>query len=221
MNVTEYDSWTKYHRAMFQMKSDDDLPMFAAWMPSLREFTLAEARDASLAIAADPGTAGKFRTEHLALIRQKIRIKRAEVNRAFRKEAERHGEVNSCGVCRGIGMAHVPHVKSVVDGLWIYPFATMVVSCSCNRGGARQIAMDTLTIQQDFAGTRRRVRMMTLAEYEFSVPDWPAIFEAREVQRQSEKNAGYYAKRADKENPITNRTLSEVVAGIGHEPIGD
>ena len=60
MSEAEYRAWILFHRDLFQMKSADDLPMFAAWAPSLSEFSEAELRAASLAIAAGADTAQPF-----------------------------------------------------------------------------------------------------------------------------------------------------------------
>lgn len=216
MTEVDYMAWTEYHRALFQMKSADDSPMFAKWFPSLVEFSLEEAKSASLSIAGD-ARAAKFRTEHLALIRIEIKRKRYERIRAELSSADGRLEAQRCRLCSGTGLVFVPHIHSIVDDRWAFPFSSMVVSCTCNAGSFKLNSANSLELKQDKGHGRYRVRMMDLREYEMTQPNWQGLMSERLTQQQSEFEAGWHAREADKKNPIDSNAVAAAVAAIGVE----
>lgn len=216
MTGEEYDTnWVPFHRQLFGMKSEDDLPMFAAWFRSLAEFGLAEIRDASLAMASDIATAGHYRTEHLAILRQKIRQRRFERARDEFAEVNRTANRFECQVCQGTGIVPVPHVHCIVDDAWRHPYATMVVSCRCPRGSVQFNAVAAAEVKQDVL-RKYRVQMMGLDEYEVLHPDWRRMVHDREQMRRSEDSAAWHAKEADKKNPIDVRSVLKAIGSVPH-----
>lgn len=216
MTAAEYESWVEYHRTLFTMKSADDGPMFALWAQCLLSYSLAELKAASLAIASDIETAGRYRTEHLAILRQKVAAHRFERIRAEQQQYEASDARLSCSQCRGNGLVPVPHVESIVDGRWAYPFCSMVVSCDCSAGTARGSAINGVDTKQVMAGRRVSVRILSLAEYEALHPQWCDIVAERNRTRQTELEARYYAEQADRAAPIRAANVREVLAGIGN-----
>jgi hypothetical protein len=202
MTGEQYDTeWVPFHRQLFGMKSEDDLPMFAYWFRSLCEFSTAELRSASMAMATDIETAGKFRTEHLSILRSKVRQQRFERCRAEFAELNRAQARLDCAVCGGTGLVSVPHVGSIADGEWTHPFCTMVAACRCPRGAVRLKAVSAAEAKQDVL-RQYRVKMIDIDEYEMHHPDWRRMVHDRDLMRDSELHAQRYAKEADMKNPI-------------------
>jgi hypothetical protein len=209
MDERQYGEWTTYHRSLFQMKAAEDKPMFLAWFHSMREFTLAEAKAASLAMAGDPVQAAAFRTQHLALLRQQIASMRFARARAEFAELDRAKDAQACKVCASTGMVSVPHRDAIADGQWQHPFPSMAVACRCSRGSAVFNGVSAAEVTQRLAGrSKRRYQMMGLDEYEALYPNWHDLVESHELLRKSERSAQWHAEEADRKSPIV---LAEVL----------
>ena len=219
MTPQEYnEKWMPFHRDLFGMKSNDDLPMFAAWFKSLSEFSVDELRAASLAMAEDVESSAKFRTQHLAELKLKIRAKRFERARSEFAEVNRQEARFDCQVCSSTGLVSVPHVRSVVDGAWAYPYCSMVVACRCNRGVATFNAVSAAGVKQRISTGNNAVMMMGLDEYEALHPDWRRLVHDHEKLMDAERNAEWYAQQGDKANPIKPANVREALARIGAVP---
>lgn len=209
MTRDEYDDWREHHRTLFQMKSADDIPMFDLWMPSLLEFSFGEMCDASLAIATDVAIAGKFRTEHLGLLKQKVTAKRFERTKAEFAELDRQRDAQSCGVCGGCGNVSVPHPNFVREGVWVHPFYLLAVGCDCNRGSLWFNAISTACRERNEKPGARKIDVMDLRTYEAIQPHWKAMVESRNRQRDAERKSEWYASKADKSDAIIASSVAE------------
>jgi len=209
VTTDEYKEWTKFHRDLFQMKAAEDAAMFAAWFGSLAEFAIGEAKEASIAIASDPTTAGRFRTEHLSLIRLKVKAKRSERMKAEFAELDRQRDAGTCGVCGGCGIVSVPHPNSVLSGTWNHPFYELSVGCDCARGIAWFNAMGAACRERNEKPGARKIDIMDLRTYEAIHPNWRGMVDERNRQRAGEREAEYHARKADKAEPISAASVAE------------
>ena len=210
MTEDEYKTWIKFHRDLFQMKAAADAPMFALWWTSLNEYSSHEAREASLAIAHDPDSAGAFRTQHLALLRTKIQASRFARRRAEFAQLDRMADANRCGLCRGAGCVPVPHPDSIIDGFWAHPFYELAVACNCAKGSHWFNAMNGYLAE-------KRKSVMDLRTYEAIVPEWLEMQKCHELQREAVHNASFHAQTGDRENPIRAEDVATRLAAIKTE----
>lgn len=209
MTEDEYDKWRDDHRTLFQMKSADDIPMFDLWMPSLIEFEFAELQQASIAIASDVATSGRFRTEHLGLLRQKVMAKRYERIKAEFAQLDHEREASICRVCNGSGNVSVPHPNFIRDGAWMHPFYLLAVGCDCNRGTLWFNAISSALQERNSKPGVRKIDVMDLRTYEAIQPHWQAIMAERDKQRSAERKSEWYAQKADKAEPIIAGAVQE------------
>ncbi len=219
MTEIEYVKWTEYHRDIFQMKSSEDAAMFGKWLPSLAEFSIEEAKSASLAIASDD-RARRFRTEHLSLLRAEINHKRTARRRDEYADADMRLNAQKCRDCDGTGMVSVPHVGCIVNEAWAFPFASMIVACNCNIGCNTFNFVNSLDLKPRHAKGAVRVKMIDLKEYEYLHPEWRSYVESRNAQRKSENEARWHAQRADRDNPL-KPVIKAAVLAITHRQAGD
>lgn len=209
MTTDEYDEWREHHRTLFQMKSADDIPMFELWIPCLTEFTLEEMKEASLAIAMDVSVSGRYRTEHLALLKQKAMAKRFERTKAEFAELDRQRDASVCGVCNGCGNVGVPHPNYIRDGAWVHPYYTLTVGCDCNRGVAWFNAISAACQERNTKPGVTKIDVMDLRTYEAIHPEWVELVAARNRQRAAERASEWHAKQADKSSPINSADVAE------------
>lgn len=203
MTEDDYIDWVQHHRTLFQMKSADDIPMFQLWMPCLIEFTLDEMRDASLAIATDVETAGRYRTEHLGLLKQKVMSKRFERTKAEFAALDDQRDAAMCSVCNGCGNVGVPHPNFIRDGVWVHPYYTLAVGCDCNRGSVWFNAIGAATRERNEKPGVRKIDVMDLRTYEAIQPHWRDLVAERNRQRKAERESSWHAAKADKAEPIS------------------
>ncbi len=219
MTEIEYVKWTEYHRDIFQMKSSEDASMFGKWLPSLAEFSIEEAKSASLSIASDD-RARRFRTEHLSLLRAEINHKRTARRRDEYADADMRLNAQKCRDCDGTGTVSVPHVGSIVNESWAFPFASMIVACNCNIGINTFNFVNSLDLKPRHAKGAVRVKMIDLKEYEYLHPEWRSYVDARNQQRKSENEARWHAQRADRDNPL-KPVIKAAVLAITQRQAGD
>ncbi len=226
MTLDEYNGdWVPFHRDLFGMKSLDDLAMFAAWFRSLLEYSAEELREASIAMANDIDAAGKYRVHHLSIIREKVRARRFARARAEFAEVNRQDGRFGCKVCDSTGLVAVPHPRSIVDDGWCYPFYSLVVACRCPRGSAKFNAVAAADVKQKLADREAKFQMMALDEYEALHPNWRHLVKDREEVRKSEGEASWFAREADKKDPIkamrVQNALEQVKKRLALDAIGE
>lgn len=204
MTETDYQSWMMYHRSLFGMKAQEDVQMFSHWWPVLMHYSARELREASLAIASDIETAGRYRTEHLALLRSKIQSKRMEAERSLRAHQEERFLNTECQLCGDSGTVSVPHPASIKSEAWVYPFYSASVFCRCNRG------VRLFNSYSEGFG-RSKFTALDFDKYELQFPHWRRLVADREELRKAEYEAKYAAKQGDKRDPIDKQQVLKAI----------
>lgn len=181
MRSEDFDAWIERHTRVFGLVPEFGLRTMSLWFNlfTAASYTVAELNEATdwLALNAPPA---KYE-HHLWAIQSRIRGARAV---DFSKEAERH-EWGECTQCEGSGMVTVPHPKGLRDGLWVQirttrsgaSFYTLAVYCTCALGNWKHGKAGHERLGD------RRLRCLTLGEYERLNPDWRSQVEGRRRER--------------------------------------
>jgi len=193
MTPDEWAKWTDHHATLFDLRSEDDLAMFAKWRPLLAGFSLADMTEASNWIAAN--AASKYRTQHAELLIRRVTFRRADQTRKRREQEDREREGPDCGFCHGVGLViGVPHPRAVSDGVWTPPYYTCAVTCRCRRGADRHERFTAEATQSN----GRCPLPMSLDYYEAIVPEWGQLVQDRENRRKDQDAANETAATADR-----------------------
>lgn len=200
MTDLDWLTWTRHHAALFQLTSDADTNMLAAWRPLLDEYGAVELFAASNHIAANVAA---FRTEHLRLIRQQIARQRTEKQRQYAEaQGETQGGCEDCGVS---GWACVPHPVCVVNGEWQWPYRTTAIYCACPIGtNMRDRHERHEQARENDHRLFRLVMCWKMVEYELRFPGWRVWLRKRAEDVQTESRARALAAHADKVLPLAS-----------------
>ena len=120
-----------------------------------------------------------------------------------RDEEERRHEGEECRVCRGSGIANVPHPHNIHDGEWVYPWYECGVACYCFRGqrvlennrATRERAKEKAQRHPDILVPRE---VWTFAFYELRNPDWQRQVAEKQSKQKTEREAMAATRQQDK-----------------------
>lgn len=218
MTNEEWDDWVRYHATLFGMKTVDDATLFREWRPRLNGFALHELREATMWIASNETTSAVFRTRHLAMLQSRVMSRRHAQRQARIDEEANKAAASRCGTCSGTGLVAVPHLKCVASGAWVYPFAELLVGCSCGLGRFKleSIAAAIAALNARGNTPKKRFDLISLEHYESILSDqgisWQELIATRKAQRHSHTMAQSIASQADRAAPIR---VAEVLSRIG------
>lgn len=200
MSHEEFKTWIAHHAALFWMNSPNDLALFVAWKPLVLPYEFVDFIDGSNYISREK--AGCFRTDHLAVICNRIEVKRLAKYQAECRDSK-SDERGVCDACRGSGSLVVPHEKYVQNGQWIPPFPTFAVFCFCRLG---QLKFDTVYRDQERQKNGQK-QPLAWQKYEQMVPEWRGLLKERETQKDAEFKARELAESIDRQEPLRLRVF--------------
>lgn len=205
MTDAQWIEWTTYHGSLHRMQAAEDAAMILLWREVFedRGFTMEELKVASRSLAEnDPK---RFRTEHLEYLLSSVGT--ARFNKARASLTTDDINEKSCGVCIGSGHAIVPHLLSVIDGEWHYPYYTMAVACHCDAGrrllsrweGYIQAAKN----KDGKKGCREKIPppFMPIENYAVKNQDWQDQVKTREAQRKQVESVKDRTKEYESKRP--------------------
>lgn len=185
-----WDDWAEHHAVLFGLRSDDDTAMLVEWSNLFRVagWLPEQAWSATdwLALNNPP----RYRSDHLALLVQRMKQQRQQHSAAPPDEDERFGH---CMECRGCGRVSVPNPKAVAQGGW----STMAVACSCALG----------RWYQDSSG------IMGLTAYQFAYPNWRQQLAQHEEWLKRSVRVTAFTKEVDKLLGAIKARLAQKEAG--------
>ncbi len=187
MTDPEWLEWTAHHGTLFALRGDANKEMIALWRSSLGHLSLVDLREASNELIA---TGGKFPNEHVAAL---LKI----VSERVRQRAvawESKDRSFACAICWDRGLVDVPHPSCVANGDLIEGnfggqryFASIVVYCSCNKGGHKHQRLSDLLSEKK---GRKPPMPGTLIAYERETcTHWKDLMEEMKVQQQTRRAA--------------------------------
>lgn len=197
MNASEWTEWTKHHKSLFALRSDDDAEMVARWHPMLVDFSLLELREASNELVSVGAT---YRDQHVSGLLRILATRRSRRIAAFAAEQHNGEQKVFCGVCNDRGFVDVPHPACILDGEIVEGvfgcfarFATVIVFCKCARGANK------LHDQADKASKHHLPIPMTLIQYEQTVcGHWQSLMVELDRAKKAKQIAMQDARWLDK-----------------------
>ncbi len=202
-----YTDWANRHCSIFGLLKNEELMMVLSWEDvfAVLLITPTELTDATNFMATNPP---KYRTEHLTLIQERIiserERKRGIEERKRLDDLAKEHDNGECVLCFNSGFVSVPHVNSVKDFEWVYPFYSCVVACSCWKGRDVHQRSEFHANEYNAKNTSKphipkRNAMMTISQYEQLNGDWKLQLahwkKSREVNRVAADRAGTLDKQ--------------------------